>query len=160
MESSPPRFRHLAEQFDEPYDSPLHSDMAQNAWIGGDFVTVPYFLGRLQEINYFRMSDLELDQAVQRFIAAQYSEAVTILFCDRKHWHLVAEVLQQLFLLQRGEAPSLKPKVFAAYEQFLRKPSSTLEEVARQAGTTEKQVRKMSSLVWAHADFQRLPRGT
>jgi hypothetical protein len=152
----PKRHHRWADKFDEPFDSTWHVQMARDAWIGGDFTTVPYYLSRLQEVNHFRKSDSELDQAVQRFFATQYSEEVAAIFRDRMHWGFAAEVLRHLFFQGQGSEVPLKPKVFAAYEAFLKKPNATLAEIARRAKTTEKQILKMSSLTWAHRRYQRL----
>lgn len=147
-----------AEKFDEPFDSPWHVYLASEAWNGGDFTTVPYYLSRLQEVNYFRKSDSELDQAVQRFFATQYSEEVSIIFGDRMHWGFAAEVLRQLFFREQGWELPCKPKEFAAYEAFLKDPAASITMIAKRARTTEKQVLRMSSLTWPHASYQRLRR--
>jgi hypothetical protein len=42
----------LARKFDQPVDSPEHRALAEDGWLGGESVTVRYWLGRLLNRNF------------------------------------------------------------------------------------------------------------
>jgi hypothetical protein len=47
----------LARVFDKSIDSPEHRELAENGWMGGEFVTVRYWPERLVNRNLFRETD-------------------------------------------------------------------------------------------------------
>lgn len=58
----------LARAFDQPIDSQEHHDLATTAWLGGDLVTVRYWLGRLLRRNLFRESDDVVKHSLQKYL--------------------------------------------------------------------------------------------
>lgn len=136
-----------ADNFDEPFTTEWHRYQSEDSWIGGSWTMVPYYLSRLQGVNYYRLSREELDAAVKRYVAQQYSAEVAVLCDGRRLWDIAAIVLRHRFCIENDKPSPYKAKAIAAYQEFLRDPHATDAELARRAKTTEKQLRRLAGWI-------------
>jgi hypothetical protein len=149
-----------ADNFDEPFTTEWHRLRSEDSWIGGSWTMVPYYLSRLQGVNYYRVPKEDLDLAVKRFIARQYSEAVAVLCDGRRLWDIAAIVLRHQFCIENNKPSPYKAKEIAAYQEFLKDPAATDAELARRAKTTEKQLRRLAGrIAQARNDLARVNSG-
>ncbi len=64
----------LAQAFDEAPESDRHRLLQETAWMGGEVVSVRYYLGRLIERNLFRVSDEAVFTELHRYLSDVTSE--------------------------------------------------------------------------------------
>ncbi len=145
----------LARQFDQPVDSDAHRDLAENGWIGGDFVTVRYWLGRLLHHNFFRESDEVVSHALQKYFVDRDLLAGAVIVRDRQAWSPAAHVLHRHAAATFGCAPPKNPRLAAALEAVMIDPDIPDTELASRANTTEKQIARMCEVrllrkLWRH----------
>lgn len=125
---------------------------------GGDLITVRYSLGRLLGCNLFRHSDAEVSEELRSYVKKRISRTAGALVDDDglQAWKLFDPILRFDFLTIVEGSKHKKPRDVAAVEAFLRDPSITLADLAREVGTTEKQLNRMSHLGFARALYTRL----
>jgi hypothetical protein len=134
-----------AREFDEPVNSEAHCCLAEYGWIGGNFVTVRYWLGRLLDHNFFRESDEAVTAAMQRYFASRGCAAGAVLVRDLQAWSAAALVLQRHAAATLPHcAQPRNPRLAAALEAVMINPEIPDAELAAFANTTEKQIARMS----------------
>jgi len=136
----------LARAFGLPVDSPEHRDLAENGWIGGSGVTVRYWLGRVLRRNLFRESEEALSTALQQFFVDRGFVASAIIFRDSQAWPAAATLLQQYAAESGGCNSPKNPLLVAALEAVIRDPESSDAQLAAVAGTTPKQLARMTQV--------------
>jgi hypothetical protein len=136
----------FARDFDQPYDSPAHQFLATTVWMGGPFVTIPFWLGRRIGRNLFREEHEVVQAHLRTYFIQQGWSAASILVEDISSWDSIALVLQ---FQEQGLPESLttndKRNVLALAE-FLKEPDVTDEELAARLGTTPKQIARTTSV--------------
>jgi uncharacterized protein (TIGR02246 family) len=156
----------LARAFDMPVDSPEHRELAENGWVGGDFISVRYWLGRLLNRNLFRETDDSVTISLQDYLVDRGCHAGASLVSDRQAWGPVAILLRHDLEAACGYPSTGNSRFVAALDAVLANPELTNAELARLANTTEKQVKRMTdvSLVRKLWNCQRsqldVPRGS
>jgi hypothetical protein len=136
----------LAYAFDQPIESREHQDLATTAWMGGEDVSVRYWLGRLLRRNFFRESDDAVKDALQKYFIEVGCEKGAPLVSDYQAWSSVATLLQSQVEIYDGRPPTKNPRVVAAIRAFFANPELTDVELAAIAKTTEKQIARMSDV--------------
>jgi hypothetical protein len=155
--SLPRRYPTQAEKFDEPFTTEWHRLQSEDSWIGGSYTMVPYYLSRLQGTNYYKLSKEELDLAVKRYVAQQYSDEVAVLCDGRLLWNIAAIVLRHQFCVENDKPSPYKPKEIAAYHAFLKDPYATNAQLAKRVNTTEKQLHRLAGwIAQARNDLARM----
>jgi hypothetical protein len=134
----------LACAFDQPLDSDAHRDLAENGWIGGDSITVRYWLGRLLHRSLFRESEEAVSHALQQYFADRGYLAGAIIVRDRQAWSPAAVVLQYHAAASYGCTPPKNPRLASALEGLMIDPAIADSELAARAKTTAKQIARMS----------------
>ena len=136
----------LARKFDQPLDSPENRDLAENGWIGGDHVTVRYWLGRLLNRNLFRERDNAVEEALQDYFIKRGQPKGARLLADRQIWSPIAKLLQHHVEGSRVTHKKHNPRLLAALEAVMSDPGLSDSELAKLAKTTEKQIARMSDV--------------
>ena len=136
----------LAREFDLPTTSREHANLAETAWMAGCLVTVRFYLGRLLARNLFRETDAEVEERLVEFISRSTSPAGGNLVRGMSGWDIAGELLRHRFETQTKGASCFKDLYITVIERFLCNPSLTLAELAKEVGTTEKQLRRNSTL--------------
>ena len=136
----------LAERFDLPESSPEHRDLAESCWMGGELVSLRYYLGRVLRRNLFRESDTQLEKHLVAWLKKRTSVSHANLLRDPQYWQIPDAILRFEFERDTGRSPCGKPREIAALLAVLKKPSITMPELANVVGTTEKQLKRMTTL--------------
>lgn len=136
----------LANYFDLPFDSPEHSFLAEEAWIGGELVSVRFYLGRLIRRNLFRLSDTDVEEHLVQYISSVTSTAGGELMRGNQGWMIASQIVRYRFETQAKGSSALKAKNIAAIEAFLTNPKVTMAQLAVELKTTEKQLARISNL--------------
>src|SRR5258708_7041477 len=130
----------FARMFDLPITSREHMMLADEAWIGGSLVSVRFYLGRLLDTNLFRETYAKVEQRLVEYISELTSVEGGNLIRDLQGWDIAGEILRYRFEMQTKGGSSLKARNIAAVERFLANPSLPLGQLAKEVGTTEKQL--------------------
>jgi hypothetical protein len=155
--------KETSRHFDMPPDSPEHDRLLQTAWMGGPLVAVRCYLGRLIGRNLFRESDADVEQRLVEFVSRLTSATGGELMRGADGWSIAAEILRYRFEEQARKptalAPKLTAKVMMPVELYLTKPSLSLDELAKEANTTPRQLSRNSLLnhvrrVWERAQIE------
>lgn len=139
----------LARRFDLPIDSPEHIDFAETAWMGGEWVAVRFYLGRLLGRNLFRESQAEVEQQFVDYLSHLTSPTGGALLRDQQGWVIAGQITRFRFEMQTNGRSALNARRIAAVEAFLTNPSATIAQLAKQLKTTEKQLERNSDLTVA-----------
>jgi hypothetical protein len=145
----------LARKFDQPLDSAEHRELMEHGWVGGDFITVRYWLGRLLRRNLFRDSDDAVKPALQQYFVDQGCAQAAILAFDFQAWSPLAILLRHHVELACGHAPTQNRRLIAALEAVMKDSDCDDSQLAARANTTEKQIARMSDITvlrkaWKH----------
>ena len=137
-----------AEAFDAPVDSEKHQMLRDTAWMGGQLISVRYYLGRLIDRNLFRSSDTDVSAALEAFLADITSKqgAALLTSAGLQGWFAAELLLRDIFEQKILDKSSRNSRHVAAVRYFLCNPRRTDEEIARAAGTTIKQLRRNTAL--------------
>jgi hypothetical protein len=114
--------------------------------MGGDFVTVRYWLGRLLRRNFFRESDDVVKQALQEYLVKIGCKKGSPLISDHLAWSPVSTLLQHHVESEERASPAKNARLVAAIRAVLTDPELTDSQVAAIAKTTEKQIARMSDV--------------
>ena len=136
----------LAEIFDLPESSREHAELAESCSLGGELVSLRYYLGRVLGRNLFRESDTELESHLVAWLTKRTSAAGAKLVRDPQYWAIPAAILRFEFERDTGRPQRSNPREIAARLALLSKPTMTMRELAQLVGTTEKQLDRMSQL--------------
>lgn len=136
----------LARNFDLPITSHEHALLANTAWMGGSLVSVRFYLGRLLGRNLFRETDAEVEERLVEYISRSTSIVGGNLLRCLSGWNVAGELFRYYFEIQTKGASCLKDIHIAAIEGFLGDPSLTLAQLAKEVGTTEKQLSRIATL--------------
>ncbi len=136
----------LARAFDMPIDSPEHRDLAENGWVGGDFVTVRYWLGRFLNRNLFHENDDSVAIALQQYLVNRGCDTGASLVFDFQAWGPVAVLLRHDVETACRHPPRSNSRLVAAIGAVFANPELTTAELADLANTTEKQVKRMTDV--------------
>lgn len=136
----------LAQAFDQPIESREHQVLASSAWLGGELVTVRYWLGRLLGHNFFREPDDMVKEALRNYLVERGCERGSRLATDCQSWRPLAILLQDQVERREGCTPTQNRRLVAAIAAVLAEPGSTNSELALVAKTTEKQIARMSDV--------------
>lgn len=96
----------LAWAFDQPVQSKEHQDLANTAWIGGDLVTVRYWLGRLVQRNFFRESDGAVGEALHNYLVSIGCAKGAQLVSDFQVWSAIVPFLESQVKAGEGRPPT------------------------------------------------------
>jgi hypothetical protein len=142
------RLEALAESFDEAPESARHRMLQETAWMGGQVVTVRYYLGRLIEQNLFRVSDEAVTAELHKYLSEVTSKkgAVVISNAEFRGWCAAELLLRDLFERRFLGKSSCNVKRVAAIRCFLSDPTLSLDEIAVKAHTTVKQLKRFPIL--------------
>lgn len=147
----------LANAFDQPLDSHEHQQLRQTVWLGGDHVTVRYWLGRLLDANFFRESDEVVKVALRKYFADQGCEKGAVLVADFQSWGPVAMILkQEVERIEAGTSIKSAPQV-EALRAVMENPDLTDGQLAVFCRTTEKQITRMSCVLVLRKLWRQLP---
>jgi len=135
-----------AQAFDQPLDSPKHQDLRTTAWMGGELVSVRYWLGRLVRHNLFRVSDDAVKDTLQKYFAANGCEKGSRLVFNYQSWRPLATLLQHQVEFSEGCQLTKNPRLVAALQAVMANPEITDMQLAAIANTTEKQIARMSDV--------------
>jgi hypothetical protein len=141
----------LAAAFDADPNSEEHRRLVELVPLGGEFVEVQYYLGRLLGRNLFRESYAEVHRRLVSYMRTMTSRDGARLLADEGDWYLSAPLLRFRFESELLGASTPKPRKVIAIEEFLKNPKITSSELARLVGTTEKQIARMTLLGYARA---------
>lgn len=136
----------LAHAFDQPIESREHQDLATTAWMGGELVSVRYWLGRLLRRNLFRESDDAVRESLRKHFVEIGCEKGSLLVADLQAWSPVATLLQHEVEVSDGCGPAKIPRLVAALQAVMANPELTNLELAAIAKTTEKQIARMTDV--------------
>jgi hypothetical protein len=145
----------LARAFDQPLDTPEHRELMEHGWVGGDFITVRYWLGRLLRRNFFRDSDDAVKAALKQYFVDQGCTQGAMLAFDFQTWSTLAILLRHNAEVACGHAPTKNPRLVAALEAVMKDPECDDSQLAARANTTEKQIARMTDVhllrkAWKH----------
>jgi hypothetical protein len=136
----------LAHKFDQPIESREHQDLASTAWMGGELVSVRYWLGRLLRHNFFRESDDAVKHALRNYFAANGCEKGSRLASDYQSWRPLATLLQHEVELSEGCQLTKNSRLVLALQAIMANPELTDAQLAAIAKTTEKQIARMTDV--------------
>jgi hypothetical protein len=136
----------LARIFDMPHETPEHQMLCQTAWMAGGSVMVPYFLGRLLGENLFRCERTAIAEKLRKFFVQRGWHKSAPLAANFSSWDTLGHLLEHYVQPRHHKGEPLQRLL--AIEAFLLIPNATDQEIARQIGTTEKQVARVSALTW------------
>jgi hypothetical protein len=136
----------LAHAFDQPIDSPEHQDLAATAWMGGEGISVRYWLGRLLRHNFFRESDDTVKVALKKYFTEAGCEKGSQLVADYQSWSALTIHLKHKVEIGENSRPTTTPKLVTALQAVMADPERTDVELAVVAKTTEKQIRRMTEI--------------
>jgi len=145
----------LASAFDQPVDSPEHRMLAETASMGGNLVTVRYWLGRLINRNLFRETHGSVKVALQQYLTDQKCPKGASLVFDPQSWSSIVLLLQHHMEIRTGVRPTQNPRLIAAIQAVMNDPDMDNSQLAKIAKTTEKQLARMTDVfvlrkVWKH----------
>lgn len=149
----------LAIAFDMPVGSVAHDQLASTVWMGGDLVTVRYWLGRLIGRNLFRGSDQAVGSSLQRHLNSAGFIEGSRLAENRAAWGPIANYLQACCLSGKHGRGSRGASKIALIAAFLADPTSSDSQLAVAANTTEKQVVRNADLKVLRTAWLRMNRG-
>ena len=133
----------LAKIFDQPVDSAAHREFAADCWLGGDMVSMRYWLGRLLHRNFFRESHDAVKVALHQHLVERGCEKGACLAADIQSWGPIGIVLQ--FDVD-PKSSRRNPRAIAAIDAVLQDPELSDTLLAAAANTTEKQIARMSDV--------------
>ena len=136
----------LARMFDAPVDSQEHAILKESAWLGGSPVTVRFYLGRLLGSNLFRANNAEVEERLVHYVASFTSRDGANLLRGPSGWNVAAEILRARFRMQIERSSRSNSRQIMALERYLAKPTVTLGQLAKDIGTTEKQLNRNANL--------------
>jgi hypothetical protein len=136
----------LARAFDQPIDSPEHRELAEYGWIGGEFVTVRYWLGRLLERNLFRETDPAVATLLREYLITRGCQAATALVAELQCWGPLVVLLRSDWESAAGVPITGNRRRIEAIRAIIGNPELTNKELADLANTTEKQVSRMADI--------------
>lgn len=132
--------------------------LADTALMGGVLIGVRFYLGRLIGKNLFGESQVEVEELLVKYISQRTSAAGGELVRGLSGWSIAQDILRYEFEKQSGKsayrARKLIPKAMLAVELFLKNPSISMAQLAKEVGTTEKQLARNSLLnrvLWVKA---------
>jgi hypothetical protein len=142
------RLEALAQSFDEAPESERHRLLQQTAWMGGQVVSVRYYLGRLIHRNLFRVSDEAVSSELQRYLSKVTSKkgAAVISNAGFRGWVAAELLLRDTFERRFLGESSCNAKHVAAIQSLLSNPALSLDEIASAARTTVKQLSRLPIL--------------
>lgn len=114
--------------------------------MGGDLISVRYWLGRLLRHNYFRESNGAVRDALRKYLSDNGCEKGSRLVSDLQSWSPIADVLRHDVEVIEGRTPTKNLRLVAALKALLANPDLTNAELATIAETTEKQIAKMTDV--------------
>ncbi len=139
----------LAKIFDTPAASVEHRMLVDELWIAGDTVSVRYYLGRILGLNLFREADDKVRSRLKKWLAGRTSKKGALVVNNRDGWQVANSLLRWDFETETGRKLSGTRKEYAALDAYLTDPTISMPELAKRAGTTEKQLARMTTLGYA-----------
>jgi hypothetical protein len=140
----------VARDFDLPTDSPQHEMLADTAWMGGPLIGLRFYLGRFIGKNLFRESDGKVEELLVDYFSECTSAAGAELMRGLDGWPIAEDILRYRFEQQVGKpayrARKLTAKMVLAVELYLKNPSVSMAQLAKDVKTTEKQLERNSLL--------------
>lgn len=139
------RLEALAQSFDEAPESERHRLLQQTAWMGGQVVSLRYYLGRLINRNLFRVSDEVVSNELHKYLSELTSRkgAVVIDNAGVRGWCAAELLLRDVFERRFFGKSTCNAKQVAAIRSLLSNPALSLDEIASEAGTTLKQLNRL-----------------
>ena len=137
----------LAYAFDQPIQSRDHQDLAATAWMGGELVSVRYWLGRLLQRNFFRESDDAVKEALRKHFIQNGCEKGSHLVSDYQSWSAMVTLLQHQVEVSEGRESTKNARLVAALQAVMANPELADSELAAIAKTTEKQIARMTDVL-------------
>ena len=135
----------LAKIFDMPATSLEHRMLVEDLWIAGDTFSVRY-LGRILGVNLFREADEEVQPRPKKWLARRTSKKGALVVNNRDGWQVANSVLRWDFETETGRKLSGTRKEYAALVAYLTDPTISMPELVKRAGTTEKQLARMTTV--------------
>jgi hypothetical protein len=152
-------FEGFARIFDLPTDSAEQRAFMEEAWFGGSFVTIPYWLGRLVGRNLFRESKGTWVAALQQYFVDRGEPVSARMAANTYCWDTIARLLEHRGRVALGIPTRAKPRLIVAIETTLEHPEMPLAELARIVNTTEKQIARMSDVTVLRDCWRRMREG-
>lgn len=132
--------------FDLPLETQGRQTLLQTAWMGGAFVTVPHFLGRILKHNLFRENQVVVAQKLRQYFVSRGWTDSTPLASNKSSWEFLGSLLEHY--VQPRQTDAAAQRNFLAIEAFLRHPHLLNAEIALEIETTERQVARNSNLAY------------
>jgi hypothetical protein len=116
--------------------------------MGGQVVSLRYYLGRLIHRNLFRVSDEAVSSELQRYLSKATSKqgAAVIRSAGVRGWAAAELLLRDTFERRFLGESSCNAKHVAAIRSLLSNPALSLDEIASEARTTVKQLNRLPIL--------------
>ena len=143
----------LEELFDEPVDSPSHTFLREEGWLGGDLVVGRYVLGMLLGENLYRLSNDQYAARLHRFLSERVSTAAAEIFGSLSECGHVIPYLRRLYReeTRNPPLPVRNDREEAALTYLLHNLGATNAELATAIDSTEKQILRISALTAARS---------
>lgn len=143
---------------DEDFDTEWHRFRREEGWFGGTHVEVPYFLSCLCRTNYCGLSYEKWETELRRVIATKFSHVDWIL--DSTYFYefsllLLKDTYRNSSLGKRHPLPKEEKRKAATRFAILR-PHLSLDQMAKELGTTAKQLQRNSEVSLAIREFKRV----
>lgn len=132
--------------FDQPVSSNEYQRLAATIWMGGDLLTVRYWLGRILRHNLLREPDHSVKVLLKRFCLSNGYDKGSLLVDDYQSWPSFSLILQHEVEQNESDKKRKNLKLIAAIQAMLTDPELTDSELASIAKTTEKQIARMSNI--------------
>jgi hypothetical protein len=136
----------FAEYFDLPVDSKEHRILRDDCWIGGEYVSIRYFLGRLIRQNLFRESDDIVGTALARYLKRNGWTHGALMVGDPQVWSPAVKLLKHQLELKEGVKPTQNARLIAAIAAVMNDASISDANLAAYAKTTVRQIARMSDI--------------
>ncbi|HEY7115619.1 MAG TPA: hypothetical protein VH475_03475 [Tepidisphaeraceae bacterium] len=136
----------LADLFDQPHSQERHERLDFDCAMIGDRMMVRYYLGSLIGRNLFREPDAEVLRHLVAYVSTVASAQGASLLMEEEWvgWLVGAFLLRGLFETRVLDKAPRDRKQVAAVRALLTDPSISLPALATAAGTTEKQLARMT----------------
>ena len=135
-----------ANAFDQPIESREHQDLRTTAWMGGELVSVRYWLGCLLRRNLFREPDDVVENRLREYLVTIGCEKGSRLVSDFQSWRPLATLLQHQVECSEGAQLTRNQRLVAAIQAVLEDPEINDLQLAAIASTTVKQLARMTDV--------------
>ena len=140
------------------FDAEEHRVGRNDGWIGGSFTELTYFLSCLTRTNYVRMPFESWDPVLREYL--QRTTPVSAWITKSPSFHKFAVLIVRELYRQSELGKQYPIRAELRREKLARSviahPQLSLEEPAKQFGTTVKQLERNSDAMLALRDFRRL----